>query len=132
MVSEEVRSWMMSRVKGKDTAPELTVRSTLHQMGYRFRLHRKDLPGKPDIVLPRHRKAIFVNGCFWHQHPGCIHERRPKSNREYWDAKLSATVARDQRNLHMLEESGWLVLVIWECELKMNDFLVNRLQKFMS
>lgn len=132
-VSEEKRSWIMSRVKGRDTSPERLVRSLLHRMGYRFRLHRKDLPGKPDIVLPRYKKVIFVNGCFWHQHPGCPQGRRqPKSNREYWGKKLEATVIRDQNNQLLLKERGWEVLVIWECELSDQHSLVDILTRYLG
>ena len=123
----------MSRIKGHDTKPELVVRSMLHRMGYRFRLHRKDLPGKPDIVLPKHKKVIFVNGCFWHQHEGCAQGRRqPKSNQDYWDGKLLATVERDRRNIQALEQLGWRVLVVWECELKERMLITSRLDEFLS
>ena len=132
-VSEEKRSWIMSRVKGRDTSPERLVRSLLHRMGYRFRLHRKDLQGKPDIVLPRYKKVIFVNGCFWHQHPDCPQGRRqPKSNLDYWERKLEATVRRDQLNQALLRESGWEVLVVWECELKDQNSLVELLTRFLG
>lgn len=112
------RSKVMSRVRSGDTKPELAVRSMLHRMGYRFRLHRKDLPGKPDIVLPRHQTAVFVHGCFWHQHPGCKKATLPKRNPGFWEAKLRRNVERDGEVRHRLEESGWRVVVIWECEVK--------------
>ena len=92
------RSEIMARIRSGDTTPEILVRRMLHRAGFRFRLHRRDLPGKPDLVLPRHRVAIFVNGCFWHCHPGCPEGRRPKSNREYWDAKLDGNLGRDEAN----------------------------------
>jgi DNA mismatch endonuclease (patch repair protein) len=114
----EKRSEVMSLIRGKDTKPELAVRSILHRMGYRFRLHRKNLPGKPDIVLPRYRTVVFVHGCFWHQHDGCPDGHPPKSRKEFWLKKLDGNKARDKRNLAALSEAGWRVIVIWECELK--------------
>src|SRR5829696_1843145 len=108
---------MMARVKSKDTKPELRVRSALHGMGYRFRVHRKDLPGNPDIVLPKHRTIIFVHGCFWHQHPGCRKATIPRNNYEYWERKLKRNVQRDQAAKVLLEELGWSVLTLWECEI---------------
>lgn len=117
----------MGRIKGRDTAPEVQVRSILHRAGYRFRLHRKDLPGKPDIVLPRHKTAIFVHGCFWHRHKGCSNCSTPKSNVEFWEAKFSGNVERDRRNVKKLQNSGWRVVVVWECELSRPDELSSRL-----
>lgn len=108
----------MAAVKGRDTKPEILIRKLLFSLGYRFRLQRKDLPGRPDIVLPRYKTAIFVNGCFWHQHEGCKASRIPASNTEYWSAKLSRNVERDKKNQALLREMGWNVLVIWECEIK--------------
>ena len=113
--TREQRSYNMSRIKGKDTKPELIVRSLVHQMGLRFRLHRKDLPGKPDIVLPRHNKIIFVHGCFWHMHRCRYGRVKPKANAEFWQEKREGNVARDRRNLKALRADGWQVLVIWEC-----------------
>ncbi|MDP9440574.1 MAG: very short patch repair endonuclease [Actinomycetota bacterium] len=108
----------MSRVRSKNTKPELAVRSALHALGYRFRLHRKDLPGKPDVVLPKHRAAVFVHGCFWHQHPGCAKATLPKNNAEFWREKLEGNVARDARNRERLRKLGWRPIVVWECEVK--------------
>ena len=119
-ISEERRSWNMSRIKGKDTKPELVVRRLLHSMGYRFRLHRKDLPGKPDIVLPKYRMVIFVHGCFWHRHNLCRYAYNPKSRTEFWNAKFKATIERDRENATRLQTAGWRVIVVWECELKKN------------
>jgi len=117
-VTPEQRSVNMRAIGSKDTAPELAVRRLVHAMGYRYRLHRKDLPGKPDLVFSPSRKVIFVHGCFWHQHglELCLDGRRPKSNTGYWDEKLRRNVERDARHLSALEATGWQVLVIWECE----------------
>ncbi len=112
------RSEVMSAVKGKNTAPETLVRKALHSLGYRFRLHRNDLPGKPDIVLPKHHLCIFVHGCFWHQHPGCSRSARPVTNTDFWNAKLDGNVARDKRDIEGLQELGWRVCIVWECETK--------------
>lgn len=117
-LSPEKRSWNMSRIKGKDTKPEMTVRSLLHKMGYRFRLHRKDLPGVPDIVLPKYKTAIFIHGCFWHRHNGCKLAYNPKTRIEFWNKKFRDTVKRDQLNIKKLEELGWNTEIIWECEVK--------------
>ena len=117
-VNPEKRSWTMAQVKDRNTCPEKTVRSLLHRMGYRFRLQRTDLPGKPDIVLPKLKTVVFVHGCFWHRHPGCKRATIPASNTEYWNPKFARTVARDARNQGLLEAAGWRVLVIWECEMK--------------
>lgn len=117
IVDPKTRSRMMSRIKGRDTKPEKLVRSALHQRGFRFRLHCLDLPGKPDLVLPRFETAVFVNGCFWHFHQ-CRLSQLPKSNRLFWEAKLTANRQRDERNLAALKESGWYVAVVWECGLR--------------
>ena len=113
----------MARVKGKDTRPELLVRKTLHRLGYRFRLHPKDLPGKPDIVLPRHRTAIFVHGCFWHRHEGCRRASTPQTRSAFWQTKFEATLARDERQRVDLEATGWKVVVVWECQTRDVDAL---------
>ena len=115
-LSRSHRSWNMSRIKSRDTSTELTVRSVVHDMGYRFRLHRKDLPGKPDIVLPKYRTVIFVHGCFWHRHTECKYAYTPKSNVEFWEKKFKANVERDQNNNRILQELGWRIIVIWECQ----------------
>lgn len=128
MFTADERSRVMSRVKNKDTRPELMVRSLLHRMGYRFRLHRRDLPGSPDIVLPRHRTVIFVHGCFWHRHPGCRRATTPKNNHEYWERKFNRNKDRDEKANAALEERGWKVLTVWECEVVGNgDDLASRL-----
>ncbi len=121
-MTPEQRSRCMSRIKGKNTKPERVVRSFLHRSGFRFRLHRKDLPGCPDIVLPKYRTVIFVHGCFWHRHPGCPRTTTPKTNVEFWGKKFAENVARDERNRQALVELGWNVVVIWECEIKDGSF----------
>ena len=113
-VSAADRSRMMATVRGKNTKPELAVRSALFAAGYRYRLHRRDLPGSPDIVLPRYRVAVFVHGCFWHSHD-CPRGQRPASNVEFWSAKLDGNLARDRANRAALEAAGWAVAVIWQC-----------------
>jgi DNA mismatch endonuclease (patch repair protein) len=121
IVSPEKRSEMMSKVRSKDSIAEKKVRSALHAAGYRFRLHRKDLPGTPDIVLPKYRLAIFVHGCFWHRHKGCAKASTPKSNREFWEKKFAENIERDLRTMASLDALKWRVVVIWECETKIND-----------
>lgn len=115
--SPETRSYNMSRIRGKDTKPEVKLRSLLHSEGYRFRLHDNRLPGKPDIVLPKYKAAIFVNGCFWHRHEGCRYSSMPQTRQDFWKKKFSETVLRDRKKIQQLEESGWKVFTIWECDL---------------
>ena len=115
-LTPEHRSWNMSRIRGKDTLPERQVRSALHRAGYRFRLHRKDLPGRPDIVLPKHRTVVFVHGCFWHRHKGCHFAYTPKSRVAFWNEKFRANVERDRRNVRALRALGWRVITVWECQ----------------
>jgi len=117
-MSPEARSALMSRVRSKDTAPERMVRSLLHRMGYRFRIHQRSLPGTPDIMLRRHRTAIFVHGCFWHGHEGCRRSRLPETRRDFWEAKISRNIGRDSEAVAGLERLGIRVLVLWECELR--------------
>jgi DNA mismatch endonuclease (patch repair protein) len=123
----EKRSEIMGRIKGKDTSPELAVRSTLHAMGYRFRLHRKDLPGKPDIVLPKYKTVVFVNGCFWHGHDCRKGKSVPATNTEFWKAKIDGNVCRDRETDDKLKKMGWRVLVVWECEVSDRETLCERL-----
>ena len=123
------RSWNMSRIRGKDTQPEVRVRSALHRMGYRFRLHRKDLPGKPDIVLPKYSTVVFVHGCFWHRHPGCRFAYTPKSRVEFWQTKFDRNVERHREVELSLKELGWHVVVIWECETQQPDVLQTVLER---
>lgn len=122
----------MSRVGGKDTKPELAVRSIIHRMGYRFRLHGSDLPGRPDVILPRHRKVVFIHGCFWHGHKRCPRAARPSSNRVFWDRKLDSNTLRDVGNLRRLRSLGWKPLVVWQCEMQNPSKLVVKLQRFLS
>ena len=116
IVDTETRSRMMSRIRGTDTKPEMAVRRLAHRMGYRFRLHRRDLVGNPDLVFPGRRKVIFVHGCFWHRHSGCRRAYSPKSNVGFWNEKFASNVARDAAALAQLQAEGWQPLVIWECE----------------
>lgn len=118
----------MSRIAGKHTSPELRVRRMAHSMGLRFRLHRKDLPGNPDIVFPGRRVAIFVHGCFWHRHDGCPKASLPKTRTEFWQNKFDANVVRDERSIGALTEAGWKVAVVWECETKNGETLSARLR----
>lgn len=115
IVSPAVRSSMMSRIRGKNSRPELALRKQLFASGYRFRLHRRDLPGSPDIVLPRHRAVVFVHGCFWHRHDGCSKATTPSSNSAFWGAKFAANVERDAAAIARLEALGWRVALVWEC-----------------
>ena len=130
-LTKEKRSWNMSRIRGKDTKPEKIVRSALHKNGYRFRLNRKDLPGKPDIVLPKYKSVILVHGCFWHRHPRCKFAYNPKSRETFWQKKFSENVERDRFVKKELRKEGWKVIVVWECELKNDkkDKTVNRILK---
>ena len=127
-ISSEHRSWNMGRIKGRDTAPELAVRSLLHRLGLRFRLHRRDLPGRPDIVLPRWKSVVFVHGCFWHRHTGCRFAYMPKSRLDFWTHKFEDTAKRDERNQEDLAAAGWRILVVWECEVANRARLSKRLQ----
>lgn len=131
-VTREHRSWLMSRVGGKNTTPEIRVRRAAHAMGFRFRLHRKDLPGTPDLVFPKKRLALFVHGCFWHRHPDCRKASHPKSRPEYWDSKFAANVERDKRVRVEIDACGWQVGVIWECETKNDNELRQRLRAMLS
>lgn len=115
VVTPEKRSQMMSGIKGRNSRPEMLVRRALFAMGYRFRLHRRDLPGTPDIAMPGRKIAIFVHGCFWHVHQGCKYSKTPSTRAEFWSAKLRGNVDRDQRAIDALAEMGWRVLIVWEC-----------------
>jgi DNA mismatch endonuclease (patch repair protein) len=131
-IDAQRRSENMRRIRSQNTKPELVLRSLLHQLGYRFRLHRKDLPGKPDIVFPGRRKVIFVHGCFWHQHSGCREGRPPGTHQDYWGPKLARNVERGVRAILQLEEVGWAAIVVWECEISSQELLLNRLRAFLD
>lgn len=133
ILTKEKRSWNMSQIKGKDTKPEILLRSIIHRSGLRFRLHDNKLPGKPDIVLPRYKTAIFVNGCFWHRHEGCKYAYMPKSRMEFWESKFARTVQRDAEKSRELMELGWHVFTAWECEVNNDsDDLLERLLIFLK
>jgi len=127
VVDKATRSRMMSSIQGKNTKPELLVRKYLHSRGLRFRLHAKELPGKPDLIFPKYKVVVFVHGCFWHQHPRCKFAVVPASNVEFWEQKLGANRERDQRNKRMLKALGWRALTIWECQL--DDRLLSGLAR---
>jgi DNA mismatch endonuclease (patch repair protein) len=128
---KEKRSHIMSRVRGKNTNTEREVRSIIHRMGFRFRLHCKELPGSPDIVLPKLKKIVLVHGCFWHGHSGCTRSARPTSNSEFWNNKLERNAQRDADKLTQLQELGWHVLIVWGCEIKNTEELQARLEAFL-
>lgn len=132
IVTPEQRSRIMSLIKNKNTKPEMVVRSVCHGLGLRYRLYRRDLPGTPDLVLPKHRLCIFVHGCFWHQHPGCKYACPPKSRLEFWLPKLANNVERDLKAKQQLQALGWKVLVIWECHTKNREILRAEVQKIFG
>jgi len=131
-LSPSERSDLMRRIRGRDTGPERMVRSCVHRLGYRFRLHDGRLPGTPDIVLPRLRMVILVHGCFWHRHAGCRYAYTPKSRRAFWEKKFADNVARDERDLHALKQAGWRVAVVWECETRDKSRLRQRLRRLLK
>ena len=131
-LTPEQRSERMSRIRGKGTKVEFLVRRLVHALGYRYRLHRKDLPGCPDLVFPGRRKVVFVHGCFWHRHEGCKLARMPKSKVDFWEKKLEANRQRDLRDQEALSRLGWDILVLWECELKDRDRLLATLVEFLD
>jgi len=128
----ELRSRIMRAVKATDTSPEMTVRRLVHAMGYRYRLHREGLPGKPDLVFPRLRKVIFVHGCFWHGHNCPRGARMPVRNKQYWEAKIARNVARDKRELRRLRSLGWKCLVIWECQIRDLQRIRSTILRFLG
>lgn len=132
IVSPERRSAMMSGIRGRNTKPEMIVRKIAHRLGFRFRLHRRDLPGSPDLVFAGRRKIVFVHGCFWHRHPGCRFAYTPKTRPEFWGAKFDSNVARDLRVCGELEAAGWNVLTVWECETADSAQLSQTLLTFLS
>jgi DNA mismatch endonuclease (patch repair protein) len=125
VVSTAVRSRMMSGIRGRDTKPEMLIRRYLHSQGLRYRLHVSSLPGKPDLVFSRFKTVIFVHGCFWHRHDGCRFATTPSSNREFWMTKLSGNVIRDIRNVELLISTGWRVVIVWECGVRMRELTRN-------
>lgn len=127
-LTKKARSWNMSRIRSRDTTPERIVRSILHRMGYRFRLHSKSLPGRPDVVLSRYKTVLFVHGCFWHRHPRCPFAYTPKSRKKFWAEKFNSNVARDRRVARTILALGWRVLVVWECELRDVQAVSRRLE----
>lgn len=129
---DPIRSATMRAVKSKNTAPELLVRSIVHRLGYRFRLHRKDLPGKPDLAFPGRRKIIFVHGCFWHGHECARGDRIPRRNRDYWLRKITRNRERDTMHSAVLEASGWQILTVWECEVRVSEELIQKLVDFLD
>lgn len=130
-LTQDQRSERMSRVRSKDTKPEMHVRRLAHSLGYRYRLHRRDLPGTPDLVFPSRRKVIFVHGCFWHRHAGCPNTRWPKSKLDFWKPKLEANKKRDIKHKRQLTRLGWRYLVVWECEVR-DDSLDKRIVEFLE
>ena len=129
-ISSDLRSRLMGRIRGRNTKPEMLIRRMVHRMGFRYRLHRRDLPGTPDLVFPNRKKIIFVHGCFWHQH-NCPRGARPTSNKKFWDIKLDNNIRRDQETMSLLEGRGWSVLVVWECEMKNLEELEDRMKAFL-
>ena len=132
VLTPEQRRRCMAAIRGKDTKPERVVRSLVHRMGYRFRLHRRDLPGKPDLVFPGRRKVVFVHGCFWHRHPGCRFATVPATRREFWMDKLGGNRRRDLRVQRELRRLGWGVMVVWECQTRDLGRLEGRLRRFLG
>ena len=130
-VDPKKRSEIMSHIRGKNTKPELLIRSLLHRSGFRFRIHRRDLPGCPDIVLPKYKTIIFVHGCFWHQHPGCRKATIPETNKDFWTEKLTKNTTRDFLICNELKKQGWKTIIVWQCELKkileVPDFLLKQI-----
>ena len=131
-VSVKRRSEIMSLVRSRDTKPELFVRSLTHRLGYRFRLHSKRLPGRPDLVFASKQKVIYVHGCFWHSHRNCENARIPKSRKKFWEGKLSANKLRDGNNLRAIKRLGWSYLVLWECQLARPEALAGRIIEFLD
>ena len=130
-VSEQ-RSRNMSAIKSKNTKPEIKVRKVLHSMGYRFRLHRKDLPGSPDIVLPKYKTVIFVHGCFWHRHENCKYASNPKTRKEFWENKFKTNVKRDKEIQEKIKNIGWKSVVIWECEVRNIESIEEKIKRFLN
>lgn len=128
IVDKQTRSRMMAGIKGKDTKPELVLRRALHARGFRYRLHSKNVPGRPDLVFPKHHAIVFVHGCFWHRHEGCRYTTTPSTRPEFWQAKFDANVIRDAAKRHQLIETGWRVATVWECSLRNTDRLAGTVE----
>jgi DNA mismatch endonuclease (patch repair protein) len=131
-LTKEHRSWNMSRIRSRNTIPEVSLRSLLHKMGYRFRLHKQNLPGKPDIVLQKYKTVIFVHGCYWHRHTGCPRAHVPKTNIAYWEEKFRRNKRRDRDDQRQLRKLGWKFYVVWECEVGDSDFLKRKLTRILQ
>ena len=131
-LTPDQRRFNMSRIRSTNTRPEMFVRSLVHRMGFRFRLHRRELPGKPDLIFPSRRKVIFVHGCFWHMHDCRFGSVKPKSNADYWQHKRLSNVERDKRHIAALRDAGWNVFIVWECQIKFPEELRQNLMKFLS
>jgi DNA mismatch endonuclease (patch repair protein) len=129
VLTPEQRRKNMSAIRSRNTNPERVVRAFLHRLGFRFRLHSRTLPGRPDIVLPRYKTVVFVHGCFWHRHPACRFATTPASRREFWQKKFQENVERDRRAQAELRETGWTVLVVWECQIKESESLLRHLER---
>lgn len=127
-LTPEHRRWNMQRIRSANTKPEITVRSLLHRLGFRFRLHRKDLPGKPDIVLPKYKTVVLVHGCFWHRHPGCKCATTPGTRKDFWKRKFEDNILRDKLVREKLQELDWNIVVVWQCELSNLDVVAHRLE----
>lgn len=127
-ITKERRSWNMSRIRSRNTSPEISVRKALTSLGFRYRLHVKTLPGKPDVVIKKYKVVLFINGCFWHQHEGCKRKTMPKSNIDYWTAKLKRNIEKQKRDIVLLTEAGWRTIIVWECEAKQSEELVSVLK----
>lgn len=125
------RSRLMSKIRGKNTSPEIAVRSLLHRVGYRFRVHVSSLPGKPDIVLPKYRTVIFVHGCFWHRHKGCKAATTPKSHRKFWAEKFKRNIANDRKHVRQLRQLSWKVVTVWECQLRHPGKVLRHIEKML-
>ncbi|ASP97027.1 DNA mismatch endonuclease Vsr [Sinorhizobium meliloti] len=129
-LSREQRSDNMSRIRNRDTRPEIRVRKILHRLGYRFRLNARELPGTPDIVLPKHRSVVFIHGCFWHRHAGCKYAYMPKTRIDFWSAKFTANLKRDAKAVERLRSDGWRILILWECETKDDKQIEEAIHRF--
>ncbi len=130
--SSQTRSQVMRMVQSENSGLEQEVRSSLRKRGFRYRLHKKNLPGKPDIVLAKYGAVVFVHGCFWHQHKNCVHAKRPKSNTGYWNRKLDRNIQRDNKNVRKLRNVGWKVIILWECQIKRSDKWLNKFEKLTT